>query len=677
MRKKKKALDCFAFSPTTLDDLTARGWYECDFVLVTGDAYVDHPSFANGVLSRVLESVGFKVGVLSQPDWRNPQSICSLGKPRLSFLVSAGNLDSNLNAYTAHKLPRSEDPYSPGGKTGQRPVHATIVYCNLIRKAFGKIPIVIGGIEASQRRFSHYDFWEDRVRRSILIDSNADLLVYGMGERQLVEIAKRLDSNEPLSQINDVRGTAYVRKDIGFLLHQDYVRRFGKPIFTPSNEQLVPAKGGKAIRVQERQFKPNEITQLQRNYATAFKIILNEQDPVQGRPLVEQCKELYVVQLPPPAAQTSDEIDRWYDLPYTRLPHTRYEEAGGVPAWLTTQHSIVTHRGCLASCSFCTIAMHQGRIIQSRSIKSILREAQAITQMSSFRGYVTDVGGPSANMYACMCDAQKVKGACLERDCLLPNPCPALQQNLDHQMAMLASIRKMSGIKGAFISSGIRHDLLIDEKTAGEAGKRYIELLAKHHTSGQLKVAPEHMSPVVLRKMRKPIFKKYETFKELFLQASRLAGKDQYIVPYFMSSHPGCTMADQIRLAQYFKTHQCSVEQVQDFVPTPMTLATTMYYSGLDPETLKPVYSATTMREKRRQRVLLQFNRPEFRSRVRKALVEAGRGDLIGHGSRALVSSERNDRYQERTANKSGRKKSRRRSLQQHTRIRRPKETQK
>ncbi len=651
-----------SFLATSRADMDARGWDQCDFVLVTGDAYVDHPSFANAVIGRVLEWAGFKVGILAQPDFRNVEAFKAMGKPRLAFLVSAGNLDSNLNAYTAHKLPRSDDPYSPGGKPGKRPVRATIVYCNMLRRAFGKTPIIVGGIEASQRRFAHYDYWDDKVRRSVLLDSNADMLVFGMGEQQIVEIAHRMNGGESLHEINDVRGTCYVKKDISYLQSPAFIDRFGKPLSTLDYEALlperpacgVPVPGGEptnvndehgtrnteqavADRVQELQDTgPESIPEYRKNYSRAFKTIFDQQDPVRGRPLVQRHGALSVVQMPPARHQSEEELDRWYDLPYTRLPHPDYAREG-IPAWLTTQHSINTHRGCMGSCTFCAIWMHQGRTIQSRSIDSIEKEAANITRMPSFKGYISDVGGPTANMYGNYCTVQQTLGACKDRDCLLPDPCPALRQHLDKQLEMLGRVRAVPGVKKAFIASGIRHDMLIDDKTAGAKGDAYIENLAKHHTSGHLKVAPEHLSDDVLSKMRKPGLHKFEEFKKRFVEASKRVGKEQYLVAYFVSSHPGCTMDEQIRLAEYFKRNNWSPEQVQDFIPTPMTPATAMFYSGLDPETGSYVYTPTTMREKRRQRALMQFGRPEFQGRVRKALREAGRTDLIGRHKEALV----------------------------------------
>jgi uncharacterized radical SAM protein YgiQ len=634
-----------AFLPTAKADMDAKGWSACDFILVSGDAYVDHPSFANGVISRVLEWAGFKVGVIAQPDWRNLDDIKRLGAPRLGFLVGAGNLDSLLNAYTAHKLPRSDDPYSPGGKADARPQRATIVYCNLIRRAFGKAPIIIGGMEASQRRFAHYDYWDDRVRRSILLDSNADMLVFGMGETQIVEVAHRLNGGEKIHEINDVRGTAIVRKDVSFLDTPGFVERFGKAQFTMPYENMLPPResvgathGSPAPEhVQEHQdIGPLAIPAYRKNYAITFKQLYDEQDPVRGRPVVQPTGALHVIQLPPSRLQSEAELDRWYDLPYTRMPHPDYEKQG-VPAWLTTQHTIVTHRGCMGSCTFCAIWMHQGRTISSRSIESIEKEAASITHMPSFKGFISDVGGPTANMYGNYCSVQQTLGACKERDCLLPDPCPALRQHLDKQVEMLTRVRAVPGVKKAFIASGIRYDMLIDEKTTKGCGDQYIENLAAHHTSGHLKVAPEHTSDDVLARMRKPSFAKYEIFKQRFIDASKRVGKEQYLVAYFVSSHPGCTMEEQIALAEYFKKSGWSPEQVQDFIPTPMTPATAMFYSGFDPETMQYVYTPTTMREKRRQRALMQFKRPEFQGRVRKALREAGRSELIGKGPQALV----------------------------------------
>ncbi len=634
------------FLPVCQKDMEAKGWEQCDFILVSGDGYVDHPSFANGVISRVLESAGFRVGILAQPGWEDTKDIERLGKPLYAFLVSAGNLDSMLHAYTSSKLPRSDDPYSPGGKAGFRPNRATIVYCNLIRRTFGKIPIIIGGIEASQRRFCHYDYWEDKIRRSILLDSNADLLVFGMGEQQILEIASRLKNNEKIHTITDVRGTAYIKKDIGFLSSSEYINRFGEPQFTLSYEELLPPKNTPPQRVQEHNPKGTP-PQYRKNYAIAFKKIYDEQDPVRGRPVVQACGALYIVQLPPAALQSPEQLDAWYDLPYTRYYHPDYEALGGIPAWETTQHTIVTHRGCLGSCSFCALTMHQGRIIQSRSVESILREAKKIVEMPSFRGYISDVGGPTANMYANACPVQQSKGACLKKDCLLPRMCPKLEQHLAKQMEMLESVRNLPGIKKAFISSGIRYDMLLDTQSAGQLGEKYIENLAQHHTSGRLKVAPEHISPAVLQQMHKPKFEEYLKFQEKFEAASKKAGKDQYLIAYFVSSHPGCTIEEQIRLAEYFRQSNWSPEQVQDFVPTPMTPSTVMFYSGYDPWTLKQVYTPTTMREKRRQRALLQFKKPEMQGRVRKALREAGRSDLIGHGPKKLVPPGPEEDWQE------------------------------
>ncbi|MEE9311955.1 MAG: YgiQ family radical SAM protein [Planctomycetota bacterium] len=630
--KKFKRSD---FLPVSREDMTERGWEQCDFILITGDAYVDHPSFANGVISRVLEWAGFKVGIISQPDYKDPEAFKILGKPKYSFLVSAGNLDSNLNAYTAHKLPRSDDPYTPGGKSGVRPVRAIVVYCNMLRRAWGKTPIVIGGIEASQRRFSHYDYWDDKVRRSSLLDSNADMLVFGMGETQIVELAHRLAGGEKLNQITDVRGTAFVKKDASFLDSEAYTNRFGKPVYTLDHEQLLVPKGEQLERVQEQQ-SYGQPPEYRRNYAVAFKTIFDQQDPVRGRPLVQRTGKLHVIQMPPSRLQSEEEMDRWYDLPYTRLPHPIYKDKG-VPAWITTQHTIVTHRGCMGSCTFCAIWMHQGRTIQSRSTDSIVEEAGNITEMPSFKGYISDVGGPSANMYGNYCSVQQNLGACKDRDCLLPDPCPALRQHLGKQIDMLKRVSAVPKVKKAFIASGIRHDMLIDPKTAGKDGDDYIENLAANHTSGHLKVAPEHLSNDVLGLMRKPGLNKYEEFKEKFIKASKKVGKEQYLVAYFISSHPGCSMDEQIRLAEYFKKNNWSPEQVQDFIPTPMTPATAMFYSGYDPETMELVFTPTTMREKRRQRALMQFKRPEFHGRVRKALREAGRKDLIGRGRDALV----------------------------------------
>ncbi|MBI5507642.1 MAG: YgiQ family radical SAM protein [Deltaproteobacteria bacterium] len=630
-------IDRQRFLPVSAADLKARGWEACDFVLVTGDAYVDHPSFANGVISRLLQAQGFKVGILSQPDWRDPAAIRALGRPRLAFLVGAGNLDSLLSAYTAHKLPRHDDPYSPGGKSGRRPPRATVVYCNLIRAAYGKVPIVIGGIEASQRRFSHYDYWEDRVRRSILLDAHADLCVFGMGEAPLGEIATRLAAGARPGDLVDIRGTAYVKKDVAYLQTPAFVERFGAPVETLAHEALLPAKGAAPQRVQELADASREVPEYRRSYARAFKLIHDEQDAVRGRPVLQRCGALYVVQMPPALPLATADLDRIYDLPYTRRYHPDYEAQGGVPAWLTTEHSIVTHRGCMASCSFCAIAMHQGRVIQSRSVESIVREAEAIAAAPGFKGYLSDVAGPSANMYASHCEVQRRKGSCLERDCMLPDPCAALKAELDRQVEMLARVRAVKGVKKAFIASGVRYDLLLAPAGKGGAGARYIDNLARHHTSGQLKVAPEHQSAAVLATMKKPAYAKYEAFKEQFAAASAAAGKEQYLVAYFVSSHPGCTMQDQVALALRFKREHWSPEQVQDFIPTPMTAATAMYYSGYDPDTMTPVCTATSMRDKRRQRALLQFTRPELQGRVRKALKAIGRADLIGFGNNALV----------------------------------------
>jgi len=590
------------YLPISPKDMQERGWEQIDFALVSGDAYVDHHSFGLAVISRVLEDKGFKVGIIAQPDWKNTEDFQKLGRPRLGFLVTAGNMDSMVNHYTVNKRVREKDYYSPGGKMGLRPDRATIVYCNRIREAFKDMPIIIGGIEASLRRFGHYDYWSDSVRKSILLDSSADLLVYGMGEKQIVEIAQQLNDGMDIKFIRHILGTCYVVDEL------EYV---DDPIEIPSFKQVAEDKA---------------------KHAEAYKIQFQEQDPVRGKTIVQRHGNKYLVQNKPEMPLTREELDQVYSLPFQRNYHPIYEDFGGIPALEEVKFSIVSSRGCFGNCSFCSITFHQGRIVQSRSEDSIIQEATEITNLEDFKGYIHDVGGPTANFRQAACDIQLKSGACRDKHCLHPEPCKRL--HVDHQeyLKVLRKLRTLPKIKKVFIRSGLRYDYILADKD-----DKFLQELIEHHISGQLKVAPEHISPRVLRYMGKPAGHAYEKFRKKFFQLNEKLGKKQFIVPYFMSSHPGSTLETAIELAEYLRDTGYQPEQVQDFYPTPGTISTTMFYTGLDPLTMKEVYIPKSKTEKAMQRALLQFRDPKKYALVHAALTQAGRTDLIGFGPKCLI----------------------------------------
>ena len=591
------------FLVTERADMEARGWAELDFVLISGDAYVDHPSFAPAVIGRYLESKGYRVGIIAQPDWNDVNAFKKLGKPRLASLVTAGNLDSMLNKFTAAKKIRREDDYSPGGEAGHRPDRATLVYSNRMKEAYRDVPLIIGGIEASLRRFGHYDYWSDTVRRSILVDSKADVLIYGMGELQIIELAEALDQNRFEESLPNIRGICYMSKEI------------------PSIE-CVECPSFEEIKVDKMAF------------ADAFRIQYDEQDPFYGRPIVQKHGDRYVVQNVPALPLTQEQMDAAYDLPYTRKWHPSYDDKGGVPALSEVQFSLVSQRGCFGSCSFCAITNHQGRIIQNRSHQSLIDEAKLMINMDGFKGYIHDVGGPTANFRHLACDKQAVFGACKGRTCAAPEPCENLNTNHDDYIALLRKLRKLKGVKKVFVRSGLRYDYVLADNN-----KAFVKELCQYHVSGQLKVAPEHVSKRVTTMMGKAGKEEFLTFKKWFEEANRELGKKQYLVPYFMSSHPGCTLEDAIELAEFLRDQHMYPEQVQDFIPTPGSLSTCMYYTGINPLDGKPVYVAKKGRDKAKQRALMQYKNIENYDLVKEALIEANRRDLIGFGPECLIPS--------------------------------------
>jgi uncharacterized radical SAM protein YgiQ len=598
-----KMKDRTAFLPVNRADVEARNWSDVDFVYVTGDAYVDHPSFGVSIISRVLEAEGFRVAILSQPDFRSVDDFKRFGRPRLGFLVTSGNIDSMVAHYTVSKKKRSYDYYTAGGKMGKRPDRAVIVYCNRIREAYGDVPIIIGGLEASLRRFAHYDYWDDRVRRSILVDSRADILTYGMGENILVRLAKLLDKGVPVKKIRDVRGTVYLAKR-GDTVHFD------------------------SLEVGDY----DELKSDKRAYAKAFSIQYKNTDSVHGKAIIEYYGDKMLVQNPPMPPLEREELDRVYSLPYARDFHPDYIAEGGVPAITEVKFSITHNRGCFGACNFCAIAFHQGRAVRSRSEESVIKEAEIIASMPDFKGYINDVGGPTANFRYPSCDKQAECGVCPGKKCLAPTPCKNLKVDHTEYAHMLREIEKIKGIKKVFIRSGIRFDyLILDEDDT------FFRQLVTHHTSGQLKVAPEHCALNALTMMGKPPVEVFEKFKKKFFKLSEEAGLEQYLVPYLMSSHPGSTMKDAVDMALWLKQWGYSPEQVQDFYPTPGTISTVMYYTGIHPMTGKEVYVTTDYHEKQLQRALLQYSRPENANLVREALKLAGREDLIGNGPECLV----------------------------------------
>ncbi len=591
-----------SFLPVTKQDMLQRGWNEVDIVYVSGDAYVDHPAFGAAIITRVLENAGFKVAVLAQPDWNNSEDFKRFGKPRLGFFVSSGNIDSMVAHYTVAKKHRSTDYYSPGGKMGLRPDRAVIVYCNKIRQIYGKIPIVIGGLEASLRRFAHYDYWDDKIRRSILFDSQADLISFGMGEKSTVEIAQRLAAGEDISTMRDIRGTCYscdVRET-------PYIGAE-----CPSFENVVSSK---------------------KEYAVSCRIQQDEQDFFRGKAIKQRHGSKMLVQNPPAMPLTQDELDEVYSLPYERNYHPMYEADGGVPGIEEVRFSITHNRGCFGGCNFCSLAFHQGRYVTCRSKESIVEEAKRITEMPDFKGYIHDIGGPTANFRRPSCDGQEERGLCKGKHCLAPKPCPRLVSTHEEYLDILRTVRELPKIKKVFIRSGIRYDYLLQDKD-----DTFIRELVKYHVSGQLKVAPEHCSAVVLDYMGKPHIEAYVEFSKKYFALSGKAGKEQYLVPYLMSSHPGSTLKEAVELASFLKKMGIRPEQVQDFYPTPGTISTCMFYTGLDPYTMKEVYVAVNPHEKALQRALLQYYDSKYSDLVREALIKANRRDLIGYGDKCLV----------------------------------------
>ena len=591
------------FLPVSREDMKARGWAQCDFVYVIGDAYVDHPTFGHAIISRILEAHGYKVGIIPQPDWKNPESIQALGTPRLGFLVMGGNMDPMVNHYTVSKRRRSYDAFSPGGKMGLRPDYATVVYCNLIRRSFPKIPILIGGIEASLRRLAHYDYWSDKLKRSILLDSQADLLMYGMGERSVVEIADALDSGLDVHDITFIRGTVYRAESLDSVY--DYT--------------LLPAYA--------------DLTADRRKYAQSFYTQYCNTDPFSGKTLVEPYdSRTYVVQNPPQEPLSRQEMDDTYDLSYARTYHPMYEKYGGIDAIREVKFSLQSCRGCFGGCSFCALTFHQGRIVQSRSHESLLREARLLTQEPDFKGYIHDVGGPTANFRQPACEKQLTKGACPSKQCLFPTPCKNLIADHSDYLSLLRELRALPGVKRVFIRSGIRFDYLL-----ADADDSFFRELVKYHISGQLKVAPEHICDQVLQLMGKPKNAVYERFLAKYQALNRQLGMNQFVVPYLMSSHPGSTLKEAIALAEYLHAHHLNPEQVSDFYPTPSTISTVMYYTGLDPRTMEPVYVATNPHEKAMQRALIQYRNPKNYDLVHEAMTRAGRTELIGYDKACLI----------------------------------------
>lgn len=602
----KKSRESFGFLPLTRAEMEARGWEAPDFVYVSGDAYTDHPSFGAAIISRVLEDAGFRVAILAQPDFSDCTAFLEFGRPRLGFLVSAGNIDSMVAHYTVAKKRRSYDYYTPGGKTGKRPDRACIVYSNRIREAYGDVPIILGGIEASLRRFSHYDYWDNRVRNSLLIDSGADLLTYGMGENILLRIAALLERGVPVKKIRDVRGSVWVGK-VGDKIHYPVAAEFDSSVLKTDKEK----------------------------YAEAFGIQYRNQDAINGRAIVEYYGDRMLVQNPPMPPLERKELDHVYSLPYMRTYHPSYEKEGGVPAIAEVKFSLTHNRGCFGGCNFCALAFHQGRTVRSRSEESVIAEAKLLTSLPDFKGYIHDVGGPTANFRNPACEKQLKDGVCPSRKCLVPTPCKNLRVDHSEYMHLIESIESIPGVKKVFIRSGIRFDYLMADRDDS-----FFRKMIKDNISGQLKVAPEHCSADVLSCMGKPTWEVYEAFRSKYFELCRRMGKDQYIIPYLMSSHPGSTLNDAIELALYMKRDHCTPEQVQDFYPTPGTASTVMYYTGINPLTMKKVHVATDPEEKRLQRALLQYNRKENAAAVRKALRIAGREDLIGFGEGCLVRPE-------------------------------------
>lgn len=597
------------FLPITKEEMLDRGWYYADFVLVTGDSYVDHPSFGTAIISRVLESAGYRVCILPQP--HSDEDYNRFGKPRYGFLVNGGNIDSMVAHYTAAKKRRSDDAYTAGGHSGARPDRAVIVYCKNIRRIFGDVPIAIGGLEASLRRFAHYDYWDDKVRPSVLLDSGADLLMYGMGEKHIVEIADRLKKGESIHNLTDIKGTCYAVKT--------------------SEYKPMPVKECPSFEVVS---EPTD--EGKKQYAKSCRIQQEEHDAVRGKTVIQRHGDMIVVQNPPMPPLSTEEMDEVYSLPFMRDYHPSYDALGGVPGIEEVKFSIIHNRGCYGACNFCSLAYHQGRQISTRSHDSVIEEAKTITDMPDFKGYIHDVGGPTANFRAPSCDAQLKRGVCPDKKCLAPSVCKAVKVDHSDYLSLLRKLRKLPKIKKVFIRSGIRFDYLIEDEN-----EAFFKELVEHHISGQLKVAPEHCSTNVLKRMGKPPVSVYNRFKKRFYELTQSAGKKQYLVPYLMSSHPGSTINDAIELSLFLKKEGLHPEQVQDFYPTPGTVSTCMFYTGLDPYTMEKVYVPRTAQEKAEQRALLQYFRPENKKLVLSALKKAGRYDLIGTGKNCLVTPEK------------------------------------
>ena len=590
------------FLPICKEDLLKRNIEQLDFIIVTGDAYVDHPSFGTAIIGRTLEAQGFKVGVIAQPNWNNADDFKKLGKPKYAFLVNSGNIDSMVNHYTAAKMKRHDDFYSPGGKSRYRPDRAVIVYCNRVREAYKDVPIVIGGIEASLRRFAHYDYWDNKVRRSILVDSKADLLIYGMGEKTIVQIAEMFKYGASANSLTGIRGTCYLTKDTLGL---------DKYITVPSFEEVSTDTTA---------------------YGDAFKVEYYEQDPIRGNGIIQKHGDRYLVQNPPQVPLTNEEMNFTYDLPFMRTYHPCYEKLGGIPAIQEVKFSITSHRGCYGSCSFCALTFHQGRIIQTRDGDSIVEEAKLLTTLPDFKGYIHDVGGPTADFRHRACNVQKEHGACKHKQCMFPKPCKNLIIDHNEYLSVLRRVRSIKGIKKVFVRSGLRYDYMIHDKD-----DTFFKELCEYHISGQLKVAPEHVTPRVLAQMGKPTREVYDRFVNKYFDINKKLGKKQYLVPYLMSSHPGSDLNAAIELAQYVKSMGYTPEQVQDFYPTPGSLSTTIYYIGYNPLTGEKVYTPKTQEEKNMQRALIQFGVPKNYEIVKKALIKAGREDLIGSGKDCLI----------------------------------------
>lgn len=591
------------FLPITREEMKERGWDQVDFVYVSGDAYVDHPSFGHAIITRLLESRGYRVGIIAQPDWRKPESVQVFGEPRLGFLVSAGNMDSMVNHYSVSKKRRKTDAYTPGGEMGKRPDYACVVYGNLIRQTYKKTPIILGGIEASLRRMAHYDYWSDKLKRSVLLDSGADVISYGMGEHSIVELAEALDAGIPVEDITYIAGTVVKAKSLDSIYDAEIL---------PSFEDLKADK---------------------MNYARSFYTQYLNTDAFNGKRLVEPYSEhLYVVQNPPAAPLTQMEMDDVYSLPYQRTYHPSYEAKGGVPAIKEIKFSLISNRGCFGGCSFCALTFHQGRIVQVRSHESLIEEAKEITKDKDFKGYIHDVGGPTANFRHPSCKKQMEHGVCKTRQCLFPYPCKNLDADHRDYVSLLRKLRDIPKVKKVFIRSGIRFDYLLADKK-----QEFLRELCEYHVSGQLKVAPEHVAGPVLSLMGKPEHKVYEEFTRQFYKMNEKIGKEQYLVPYLMSSHPGSTLKEAVELAEYCRDLGYMPEQVQDFYPTPSTLSTCMYYTGVDPRTMQKVYVPKSPHEKAMQRALIQYRNPELYDLVIEALHKAGRSDLIGFGPKCLV----------------------------------------